>query len=360
MKLAVNFNPGPSQLYFTVPDHIRQALREGIPSISHRSKTFEKIFAEAVENLRVLLNLPPSFRVLFCASATEIWERIIQNFSTQHTVHLSCGAFGQRFYETALQLGRQAVILSKPLGEGFIEAPAIPPTELIAVTHNETSTGVVTPPEVLRAIKKAHPKSILAVDAVSSLPHPELDYAHIDTVFFSVQKGFGLPAGLGVWLVNEACIERQEALQSQGHVTGSYHSLHTLLQHAAKNQTPETPNVLGIYLLAKVAADMLRRGITAIRRETDYKAAVLYNTLEQHPLVKPLVSQPSLRSPTVIVAQCDAHTAPIKEALHRHGMEAGEGYGALKTSTLRFANFPAHSKEQAEQLADVLMAFQAT
>lgn len=354
MKHLANFIPGPSQLYFTVTDHIRQALRNGIPSISHRSAAFEKIFAEASENLRALLNLPENFFIFFSASATEIWERIIQNLTAEHSVHLSTGAFGRRFHETALQLKRNAILLQKPDGEGFTEAPQIPSTELVAITHNETSTGVVTPVNVINAVKATHPDLILAVDAVSSLPHPQFDYTKIDTLFFSVQKGFGLPAGLGVWIVNEHCLAKEDKLRSRGLSTGSYHSLDSLRKHAQKNQTPETPNVLGIYLLAKVTADMLRRGLASIRKETEYKAAVLYHALETHTQLKPFVQNPALRSPTVIVAETGMHTENMYRQLLQKGIQAGEGYGPLKARTLRFANFPAHSKEQAELLADEL------
>ena len=79
MNLKTNFTPGPSQLYFTVEDHVRTAFREGIPSISHRSKQYEAIYKKAVDGLRALLGLPSNYHVLFTGSANEIWERIVQN-----------------------------------------------------------------------------------------------------------------------------------------------------------------------------------------------------------------------------------------------------------------------------------------
>ncbi|MDZ7645884.1 MAG: hypothetical protein U5K54_01185 [Cytophagales bacterium] len=48
-----------------------------------------------------------------------------------------------------------------------------------------------------------------------------------------------------------------------------------MLANGIKNQTPETPNALAIYLLGKVVQDLLRRGIQTIRKETEYKAAIL-------------------------------------------------------------------------------------
>ena len=68
--LPVNFTPGPSQVYFTAEDHIRQAFRDGIPSISHRSKTFESIYREAKEGLYELLNIPDGWHMVFTSSAT--------------------------------------------------------------------------------------------------------------------------------------------------------------------------------------------------------------------------------------------------------------------------------------------------
>jgi phosphoserine aminotransferase len=351
----INFTPGPSQLYFTVEDHARKAFRDGIPSLSHRTKLFENISREATDGLRELLNVPTGYHIVFCASATEIWERIIQNLVEEHSHHLVNGAFSKKFYETAVQLKRKASKTEVKTGEGFSEAESSS-AELIALTHNETSTGVSLPMSFINSFKEKNPGALIAVDAVSSLPYPELNYSNVDSVFFSVQKGFGLPAGLGVWMVNEKCIEKAETLLSKGISIGSYHSLPSLVSMAQKNQTPETPNVLDIYLLAKVVQDMLRRGIQIIRKETEYKSAILYNTIHNHPLLKPLVQHEQWRSKTVIVAESGDHTERITKALISKGMIPGDGYGSAKAHQLRFANFPAHSKEQYELLVDTLTA----
>lgn len=354
MKHHVNFTPGPSQLYFTVADHVRQAFREGIPSISHRSKQFEQISKETTDGLRELLNIPKNYHIFFTGSATEIWERIFQNLVEETSFHLVNGSFSKRFQEIGIQLKKKTEMIEVPAGQGFENVTVPEHTELIAVTHNETSTGVSLPKNWIQELKQKKPDAILAVDAVSSLPYPDFDLNQIDTIFFSVQKGFGLPAGLGVWLVNENCISRAEGLASRGYPTGSYHNLASLLAHAKKNQTPETPNVLGIYLLGKVISDFLRRGIETIRKETEYKAAILYQALERTEGLSPFVPDKTFRSKTVIVADTEEYTEKISSFLATKGFHAGEGYGASKKSQLRFANFPAHSKEQFESLVDAL------
>jgi len=356
MVPKINFTPGPSQLYFTVHDHVRKAFRDGIPSLSHRTKEFEAISKQTTEGLRELLSIPSNFHLVFCASATEIWERIIQNLVEESSHHLVNGAFSKKFFETATQLNKKATKTEVKLGEGFGEI-MIPATELIALTQNETSTGVSMPVDYLNSFRDKNKNSLIVVDAVSSLPYPEFDYSKIDSLFFSVQKGFGLPAGLGIWMVNDRCIAKAETLLSKGLSIGSYHSLPSLISMAQKNQTPETPNVLGIYLLSKVVQDMLRRGIHMIRKETEYKAAILYNALNNHQILKPFVKGESWRSKTVVVAESGYQTEKVTKLLLQKGMQPGDGYGSAKTHQLRFANFPAHSKEQYELLVDTISEF---
>ncbi|MFZ6008699.1 MAG: aminotransferase class V-fold PLP-dependent enzyme, partial [Bacteroidota bacterium] len=297
-----NFTPGPSQLFFTVGDHAKTAFKEGIPSISHRSKRFEHLCKETTDGLRQLLSIPADHHIFFTGSATEIWERIIQNLVEKHSFHLVNGSFSKRFYEIALQLNRKAEKVEAKEGHGFDDVTVPTDAELIGVTHNETSTGVSLPLDFIHELKTENPKALVVVDAVSSLPYPNLDFSKLDSVFFSVQKGFGLPAGLGVWIVNDRCLNKANDLLNKGISIGSYHNLPTLHANAQKNQTPETPNVLGIYLLNAVVQDFLLRGITTIRRETEYKAAILYHALHQHPLLSPFVKEEKFQSKTVIVA----------------------------------------------------------
>lgn len=355
--MKINFTPGPSQLYVTTESHVKTAFKTGVPSISHRSKEFESYYSEAVNGLKELFQIPNNFYIVFTASATEIWERSIQSLVVNESLHLVNGAFSKKYYEVAQQLGRRPALIEVKDGNGFqnVNLPNTNP-ELVALTHNETSTGVSLPIDFIHSFRDKYPNSIISVDAVSSLPYPKFDFTKIDMLYFSVQKGFGLPAGLGVWIVNDKCVAKADFLLTKGHSVGSYHSLPSLIGMTTKNQTPETPNVLGIYLLAKVTADFLFRGLTAIRQETNYKAALLYQALEDVSFAKPFVKDVDYRSKTVVVAETGAHTKAITEALQTKGLYPGDGYGKAKATQLRFANFPAHSKEQYELLADSLAA----
>lgn len=349
--------PGPSELYFTVEDHVKTAFKDNVCEISHRSKEFQQIVQHAVTQLRLLLNLPPDYHIVFTASATEIWERIIENLVANQSFHLVNGSFSSKFYEFAVQLQRKAEKYQVAENQGFMLNDFVIPaeTELICLTHNETSTGVMMPLEDIYKIRQQHPDKLIALDMVSSAPYPNLDFSQIDTAFFSVQKCFGLPAGLGVWIFNNRCVEKAAQLQKSGKSLGTYHTIPSLLSNIQKNETPETPNMLGIYLLGKVAEDMNRRTVAAIRTETDYKAALIYQALANHKKFKIAVAEKKFRSQTVIVAEGKAED--IKEFMEmckaKH-LIIGAGYGKFKDTQMRIANFPTHSKEVFEKLADLL------
>jgi len=353
----IQFSPGPSQLYFTVNDHVKEAFRNDIPSLSHRSKTFESFYQNIKDGLRELLSLPANYSIFFTGSANEVWERSIQNLVEDKSHHFVNGAFAKRHFEIALQLGRQATKTEVPMGKSFGATEISYGAELIALTHNETSTGVSLDTGFIHSFKSKHPDSLVIVDAVSSLPYPDFDYTQLDSVYFSVQKGFGLPAGLGVWMVNDRCLAKAENLLAKGKCIGSYHTLPILHQFGLKNQTPETPNVLGIYLLSKVVGDLVRKGISKIRKETEYKSAILYQVLDNHPTIKPFITAKEDRSKTVIIANCSDRTMALTAYLLEKGFYPGEGYGEFKKQHLRFANFPTHSKEQFESLTDAISAF---
>ncbi|MEL7002515.1 MAG: aminotransferase class V-fold PLP-dependent enzyme [Bacteroidota bacterium] len=351
------FTPGPSQLYFTANEHLKSALKKDIPSISHRSATFQKIVEEVTENLKIMFNLGDHHDVFFMSSANEIWERIIENTVQSESFHLVNGAFSNRFRKIATELGVNALSAEAEYGKVVdIEKLLVPESvELMAITQNETSTGASQPVDDIYSLRSAFPNQLLAVDMVSSAPYVNIDFEKVDTAYFSVQKCFGLPAGLGVWITNDKCIEACHRKLDKGKSIGSYHSLPVLKEKAVKNQTPETPNVLALYLLNGVVKDMLTKGLDMIRRETDYKAAVLYHAVNDSEVLEPFVADDRHKSKTTIVAKSHIGSAPVIDSFAKRGLILGAGYGDFKNDHLRIANFPTHSKEHIEYIADELI-----
>jgi len=354
MPRKIFFTPGPSALYFTVEEHIKKALREQVAEINHRSPQAEGYFKLAQDNLKALMGIPEDYHVFFMSSATEVWERLIQNCVIEKSFHFCYGAFSNRFYDFATKYGIKAEQARSDFGS-IPSTEGVPAgTELISMALNETSAGVTFPAEKIYELRKSHPDALIAVDGVSAFPAIDLDFSQVDSAYFSVQKCFGLPAGLGVWIVNDRCIKKAEEKLAAGHSIGAYQTLPNLLKNAAKYQPTYTANVLNIYLLAKVAGDMLEKGIDVIRRETNYKGFLLQHMVKNHPQLSHFVEDAGLQSKTVVVANTEGPSEKWIEALSAKGFVVGNGYGKFKGKQIRIASFPTHSKEQIELLVDTI------
>ena len=351
-RAQVFFTAGPAELYPKFEEYLQEFVHQQIGSISHRSGQFKKIYQHTDEQLRILMNIPAENAIMFTGSASEIWEKLILSTVEHESFHLVNGSFSEKFYQYAQMLQKHTNVLKKPLGEGFvyneIEVPEF--AELICTTQNETSTGVQMREADIHKLKRSNNNKILAVDMVSSAPIPELDFSVIDTAFFSVQKSFGMPAGLGVWIANEKCLEKANIIKSKGKSLGAHHDLPTLWKNAKEYQNPATPNVMGIYILGKIAEDMNKTGIDKIRKETDEKAKKLYKYFEQKSGYSPAVENPNLRSKTVAVINTERPSAEIIQKLKEQNMIVGAGYGSGKDTQIRISNFIANSPEQIENL----------
>lgn len=349
----VYFTAGPAEMYPTFEQHLRTAVENQLGSISHRSQKFRDIYKFTVEQLRKLMNVPDSYAILFTGSASEVWERILLNCVEHESFHLVNGSFSKKFYEYAVSLRKYAHKQEKPFGEGFdyaeIEVPEY--AEVICVTHNETSSGVQMREPDIHKLKRSNSKKLIAVDMVSSAPYPELDFEVIDTAFFSVQKAFGLPAGLGVWIANEKCLAKSERLQKYEDATiGAHNNLPALWKNFKTYETPATPNVIGIYLLGKIAEDLNAIGIDKVRKQTEEKYKVLNKFVESSNNFSPSVAEERHRSRTVVVANTKKSSAEVIAQVKKANMIVGSGYGPFKESQIRIANFPAVSLEQVEAL----------
>ncbi len=355
---TVFFTPGPSQLYPTVVSHFKQAFMDNIASISHRSKSYEQIYQETVSGISQMFNIPKNYYIFFVSSGTEAMERTIQNCVEEYSFHFVNGAFSKRFFTIAQALGKNPQKFESAIGVGFDfnNTPIPQNTELICLTHNETSSGVMLAAREIYEISHKHREHgvLIALDIVSSVPIVDLDFSLLDVVFFSVQKGFGLPAGLGVMIVSPAAMQKAEILSRKGIIVGSYHSFINLKKFAQKNQNPETPPVLEIYILNHVIKDMLEVGIEKIRRQSAEKAEMIYDFLDNHQQFSAFVKDHKSRSQTVIVADVGVNQPQIMQYLESLGFIMGNGYGSCKSTQIRIANFPSHTIEHIKNLLQAL------
>ena len=294
MKVT-SFYPGPSTIYSSVPNLVIDAYNSGILSANHRSQEFMELSFATKSELRSQLKIPDDYGIIFISSATEAWEILSQSLTSKTSQHFYNGSFGLKWANVAENLGIHVVKspfeINRSLPIGQINSLS----EWLCVTVCETSNGTMVNQNVLQGLSQERlPHQLIAVDATSALGGVILNFHLADYWFASCQKCLGLPAGLALLIVSPAAIERGHSLAERAH----YNSFLNLFEHALKEQTHYTPNVLNIYLLwrtlaagPKIAAidERLRERIIGLNPITESNRALAW-----------LVSNSSLRSPTVI------------------------------------------------------------
>jgi len=133
----------------------------------------------------------------------------------------SIGSFGDRWHEMAVSNGINADLFKSELGsittpEMVDEALSTNKYDLITITHNETSTGVMNPIEEISKIVKKYPDVIFCVDTVSSAGGVkiEVDKLGIDACITSSQKALGLPPGLAICTISDRAIEKARTVKN--------------------------------------------------------------------------------------------------------------------------------------------------
>ncbi|MDJ0522920.1 MAG: aminotransferase class V-fold PLP-dependent enzyme [Planctomycetota bacterium] len=344
----VSLNIGPSEVAREVLDDVAALAHSGLLSQSHRGDAVKSEVKQAVANLRRALRVPDDYGICFQPSATAGMELVLRNCVRERSLHIVQGAFAKRFAQTAAQVGLHVTRLDADEQQAPAWRDLTPPdgTELIGVTHNETSTGLAWPWDQLRALRETHPEPLLAIDVTSSVGGMHMDWSLGDVWFGSVQKCLGLPSGLGFVLAGPRALAKARELGDARRVAG-WQDLPALVEKLETGQTPETPNVLGIALLGR---QMARWDLDAVDEATRAKAAAVARAFPDEAYY---VRDPAWRSLTTHCLRVD-DPAATKARAEAVGFELGSGYGPLKTACIRIATFPSVKAEQIEHVLGVL------
>jgi aspartate aminotransferase-like enzyme len=330
------FTVGPVACYPIVLKVMSQQM------YSHRSTEYKKLHYDTVERLQKWLETQnPVY--LFSSTGTGFMEAAVRNCVKESMLACVNGDFGKRFAEVGRSNGKKVIVLEPAIGE-----PITPQSlddvlrknlgvEAVAITHNETSVGLINPLRELCSVAKKHGKLVF-VDAVSSMGGTEIlvDEWGIDICFSSSQKCFGVPPGLGIGSVSKRCLDIAEKIPNRGY----YFDLILWQKDHEKGQgTPVTsviPQVAGLNVALKMVEekggkkwyfDLYKRRNTKIRRAVKK-------------LGTPVYPKRGYESPTVnCVKAPKGVTGPqIYEVMRSKGYELAQGYGALKDLTYRIGN----------------------
>jgi aspartate aminotransferase-like enzyme len=333
MKL---FTVGPVACYPEVLEEMKLQM------FSHRSEEYKKLQSETVELLQKFLETDNQV-FLFSSTGTGFMEASVRNCVQKKMLCCINGSFGERFAEVATSNGKMIETIEPPLGEPLTpdllddKLSKCPDVEAVAITHNETSTGLINPLEKLAEVVKKHDK-LLFVDAVSSMGGTEIkvDKWNLDVCFGSSQKCFGVPPGLGVGSVSEEALKLSETAKNKG-----WYFDFKLWEKYQRDRggTPMTsaiPQIAGLNRILKLIDDWggkeeyfdLYKARNRIIREGTQKLRLT------------LFPKEGYESPTVtcINAPSNVNGVEIYQRMREKGFELAKGYGSVKDITFRIGN----------------------
>lgn len=349
--IGANFYPGPSRVVSKLPEYYSDACNEGIVSINHRSDGFAKLMHSLKTQLYSKLEIPTDHEVIFASSATECWEIIAQSLIIGSSHHIYNGSFGEKWYSYTKKIIPKSTSTSFGLNEG-INAQEIHAKDaaILCITQNETSNGTHVPMQELRALRAAFPDKLLAVDATSSMAGVVLDFSLADVWYASVQKCFGMPAGLAIMVLSPRAVEIAKAIGDDKY----YNSLLFVLDNYRAAQAPYTPNVVSLYLMMRILKDRLSIG--EVDRMIQQRHAEWQAVISKLKGLNNLVQHAQYQSPTVIALEGLPETIQtLKSEALAYGIVLGNGYGDWKHNTLRIANFPAIEQREINYCQDFLL-----
>lgn len=280
-----NFSAGPSMLPLPV---LEQAAGEminyrgcgmSVMEMSHRSKEFARIIESAEQDLRDLMKIPDSYKVLFLQGGGYLqFSMIPMNLfrNSGKADYIVTGSWAKKAAQEAAKLGQVNVVASSE-PDNFTYIPQWQKETFSAdadyfyITYNNTIYGTR-----FTSIPDTGDVPLVA-DLSSMILSEELDISKFGLVFAGAQKNIG-PSGVTIVIIREDLI---------GHAPVHTPSMLNYKIHADAGSLFNTPPCYSIYM-AGLTFQWIKEqgGVAAMQKKNEEKAALLYNAIDESSLFR--------------------------------------------------------------------------
>jgi phosphoserine aminotransferase len=281
---AFNFSPGPAVLPLEVLEQAQSELLDwhqsgmSVMEISHRSKAFEQVAAEAEADLRELLSIPRNYKVLFLqGGASAQFSFVPMNLAAPHSTvdYVNTGHWSHKAIAEAQRYCKVHVA-----GDAGGKYTRVPPqgelrfSEAAAYAH-------YTPNETIGGVEFGYvpetPGAPLIADMSSSILSRPIDVSKFGLIYAGAQKNIG-PSGLVVVIVRDDLVGRA---RPDTPLVFDYKAV-------ADNQSMlNTPPTFAWYMAGLVFKWLKRAGgLAAVGERNRIKAQILYAAIDASPLYK--------------------------------------------------------------------------
>jgi len=288
MARVYNFSAGPASLPTAVLEIAQNEMLDyrgtgmSVMEMSHRSDVYQEIFNNAKNNLRLLMQVPTEYEILFLQGGASMqFAMTALNLigTTGKADYIDTGLWSKKAIEEARRYGNIRVVASSA-DKSYAYIPSLdqltfsPDAAYVHITTNNTIYGTTysTLPDT---------GSIpLVADMSSNILAQQYDITQFGLIYAGAQKNMG-PSGLTVVII------RKDLL---GHALDFTPFMMNYEFHAKADSMYNTPPTYAIYIAGLIYNWMLERGgVVAIEQINRTKATHLYHFLDQSSLFRSTV-----------------------------------------------------------------------
>ncbi len=214
MGRVYNFSAGPSVLPLSVLEQAREEMVDyrgsgmSVMEMSHRSKEYMEIIANAQSLLRELMGIPDNYKVLFLQGGATMQfamapMNLITDPKTQSADYAITGSFAKKAFKEAKKVVDQVNIAASSEGDNFTRIPRqeelqlSPQASFVHITTNNTIYGSEYPyiPETGNVP--------LVADASSNVLSKAMDISRFGILYAGAQKNLG-PSGVTLVVIRRS------------------------------------------------------------------------------------------------------------------------------------------------------------
>ncbi|AYD39084.1 alanine--glyoxylate aminotransferase family protein [Clostridium fermenticellae] len=341
------FIPGPVEVTQDV------LYKMATPMIGHRSKEASDLQRRISDKMRKIFYTKEEI-LLSTTSGSGLMEGAVRTCTAKRAAIFSIGAFGKRWYEMAANNNVPADLFEVEWGKAvdLKEVDKVLKTgkyDVICMTHNETSTGVMNPVEEIAFIIKKYPEVVWCLDTVSSMggTRIEVDKLGVDVCLTSSQKALALPPGMAVCSFSEKAIERAKKVKFRGY----YLDLLSLYNYIQKKdyQYPSTPSLSHMFAMDYQLDKILKEGLENRYRRHKEMAEYVRGWAREY---FELYADERYLSNTLtnIRNTRNINVANLNKELGKRGFQISNGYGKLKEKAFRIAHMAECTLDDVKEL----------
>lgn len=356
MRHTFNFSAGPAVL----PESVLQEASDemlsyknsdmSVMEISHRSALFQSIIDETEHDLRILMNIPDDYEVLFLQGGTSLqFSMIPMNFmKNRKASYILTGYWSKKAYEEAQQYG-QIDIMASSEDKNFSYIPDCRDLNI----SNDTDYVYMCENNTIYGTKFKHcPNSkgkILINDISSCFLSEPVKVSDYGMLFGGVQKNLA-PAGLVIAIMRKDLIS-ENVLQGTP-------KMMRYKTHSDKKSMYNTPPTYNIYIVGKVLKWIKSLGgLEKMKEINQRKADILYNYLDKSSLFYGIAKKDSRSLMNVVFrAKSEETEARFVEAASKNGIIGIKGHRAI--GGLRASIYNAMPIEGVQYLVDFMKEFE--